>query len=132
VYEKECPGEELLLNDKAKNDAHKPDTDGGKDSKTSTLAGNGQVTTEQVVEKWIEFKTKKDDETLVGLSDPQMRRVVASALGVKNARTIDRHLADKTLKMHEEGKTDNDIAKELYLEDDSVQRYLKESTDKAA
>jgi hypothetical protein len=132
VYEKECPGEELLLNDKAKNDAHKPDNDGGKDSKTSTLAGNGQVTTEQVVEKWIEFKTKKDDDDLVGLTDPQMRRVVASALGVKNARTIDRHLADKTLKMHEEGKTDNDIAKELYLEDDSVQRYLKEPADKAA
>ena len=126
VYERECPGEELLLNDKAKND-----NDGGKGSKTSKLAGNGQVTTEQVVEKWIEFKTKKDDDDLVGLTDPQMRRVVASALGVKNARTIDRHLADKTLEMQTNGKNADDIAKELYLEDDSVQRYLKEPTDKA-
>ena len=131
-YEKECPVEELLLNDKAKNDAHKTDNDGGKDSKTSTLAGNGQVTTEQVVEKWIEFKTKKDDDDLVGLTDPQMRRVVASALGVESERTIDRHLRRKTLEMQTNGKNADDIAKELYLEDDSVQRYLKEPTDKAA
>lgn len=126
VYEKECPGEELLLNDKAKND-----NDGGKGSKTSKLAGNGQVTTEQVVEKWIEFKTKKDDKTLVGLTERQMREKVGDALDI-GERQIDRHLKAKTLKMHEEGKTDNDIAKELYLEDKTVQRYLKESTDKAA
>ena len=130
-YVKECPAEELLLNDKAKNDAHKTDNDGDKDSKTSKLAGNGQVTTEQVVEKWIEFKTKKDDKTLVDLSERQMREKVGDALDI-GERQIDRHLKAKTLKMHEEGKTDNDIAKELYLEDKTVQRYLKESTDKAA
>ena len=89
------------------------------------------MTTEQVVEKWIEFKTKKDDKTLVGLTERQMREKVGDALDI-GERQIDRHLKAKTLKMHEEGKTDNDIAKELYLEDKTVQRYLKESTDKAA
>lgn len=130
-YEKECPVEEVLLNDKAKNGSRPSDTDESKDSKTSKLAGNGQVTTEQVVEKWIEFKTKKDDKTLVDLSERQMREKVGDALDI-GERQIDRHLKAKTLKMHEEGKTDNDIAKELYLEDKTVQRYLKESTDKAA
>ena len=76
-------------------------------------------------------KTKKDDETLVDLSERQMREKVGDALDI-GERQIDRHLKAKTLKMHEEGKTDNDIAKELYLEDKTVQRYLKESTDKAA
>ena len=88
------------------------------------------MTTDQVVEKWIEFKTKKDDKTLVGLSDTQMRIKVAGALDIGD-KQIDRHLRRKTLAMHTNGKNADDIAKELYLEDDSVQRYLKEPTDNA-
>ncbi len=131
-YEKECPVEEVLLNDKAKNGSRPSDTDESKDSKTSKLAGNGQVTTEQVVEKWIEFKTKNDN-SLAGLSDPQMREEVAEAIdGIDCARTIDRHLKRMALMKHKQGKTDSEIATELYLEDSTVQRYLKDPTDQAS
>jgi archaellum biogenesis ATPase FlaH len=128
-YVKECPAEELLLKNKPKDDTSQSDADGDKDTKATKQARNTKVTTEEVVEKWVELTT---DKTLVGLSDPQMREEVASALGVESERTVDRHLRTKVLSMHGVGKAPKDIATELHLEYATVQRYLKDTIDDAS